>query len=102
MPYATLGFILVSMLKSCPSCSYIGNDGEHVCPFCKADLAMGLPGTRPRLGEGTSSALRSSKQIRSARRVSGLFACHRTRESVALEFSPFAHGLRSESRKFLY
>lgn len=31
------------MLKSCPSCSYIGNDGEHVCPFCKADLAVGRP-----------------------------------------------------------
>ena len=34
---------LTSMLKSCPSCSYIGNDGEHVCPFCKADLAVGRP-----------------------------------------------------------
>src|ERR1035437_10961410 len=31
------------MLKSCPSCSYIGNDGEHICPFCKADLALGKP-----------------------------------------------------------
>ena len=41
------------MLKSCPSCAYIGNDGEHVCPFCKADLAVG----RPRRSSGT--ALRS-------------------------------------------
>ncbi len=31
------------MLKLCPSCSYIGNDGEHVCPFCKADLSTGKP-----------------------------------------------------------
>ena len=36
-------FFLKIMLKSCPSCSYIGNDGEHVCPFCKADLAVGRP-----------------------------------------------------------
>jgi len=36
-------FILNTMLKSCPSCSYIGNDGEHICPFCKADLAVGRP-----------------------------------------------------------
>ena len=31
------------MLKTCPTCSYIGNDGEHICPFCKADLATGRP-----------------------------------------------------------
>lgn len=31
------------MLKTCPTCSYIGNDSEHVCPFCKADLATGRP-----------------------------------------------------------
>src|SRR5438046_9258066 len=31
------------MLKTCPTCSYIGNDGEHTCPFCKADLAIGRP-----------------------------------------------------------
>jgi len=31
------------MLKTCPSCSYIGNDSEHTCPFCKADLATARP-----------------------------------------------------------
>src|SRR5439155_17733294 len=26
-----------------PTCSYIGNDGEHICPFCKADLSAARP-----------------------------------------------------------
>jgi hypothetical protein len=42
-PVSTLSFSGNVMLKSCPSCSYIGNDGEHVCPFCKANLAVGRP-----------------------------------------------------------
>lgn len=38
------------MLKTCPSCSYIGNDSEHTCPFCKADLATARPRRAMKLG----------------------------------------------------
>jgi len=60
------------MLKSCPSCSYIGNDGEHVCPFCKADLATGKP-RRAEQSAGGKNVLRSLGGTRTA--VPGLIAC---------------------------
>lgn len=49
------------MLKTCPSCSYVGNDWEHVCPFCKADLAVGRPRReRVRHGSHLTCDMRSS------------------------------------------
>jgi len=39
------------MLKSCATCSYIGNDTEHICPFCKGELAVG----KPKRSSGTSA-----------------------------------------------
>jgi hypothetical protein len=68
------------MLKSCPSCSYIGNDGEHICPFCKADLATGKP-RRAEQSAGGKNVLRSlggtrTTPILRGAAIPGLIACN--------------------------
>ncbi|MDP4199484.1 MAG: hypothetical protein Q8922_02920 [Bacteroidota bacterium] len=66
------------MLKSCPSCSYIGNDGEHVCPFCKADLAAG----KPRRSSGNRASGLNMKTLTFLALVIGLLSVTTTGCSV--------------------
>gem|GEM_PF-4479701 len=79
------------MLKSCPSCSYIGNDGEHVCPFCKADLAVGRPRRTHGIKRASCNALRSSGGSHTL--PYGLSVCFRSSNSIVIDaaFRPNIH-----------
>jgi hypothetical protein len=73
------------MLKTCPSCSYIGNDGEHTCPFCKADLALTRPKKHELRSFGSDHATAQVSGTRTA--IPGLIACFHKSPKHTVDFS---------------
>lgn len=71
------------MLKTCTSCSYIGNDSERTCPFCKADLSLAVPKQRELRSLGGN---RPAHPAGSRASVPGLIACYYKRmDGIDLE-----------------